>query len=180
MKVIFIHGPAAAGKFTIAKRLNEITGLPLFHNHLTVDLVLTLHEFGTDGFINLREEIWIAAFKSAANAQQSFIFTFHPEKNVAPSLIEKLQSIVEDCGGHVHYIQPKCAEAVTLERLDQPSRTQFGKLQDRALYQSLSANGSFDFPPLPAELEIDTETTNPEVAAKTIKNKLQLPNRVAT
>jgi broad-specificity NMP kinase len=57
VKVIFIHGPPAAGKLTIASLLSEMTGLPLFHNHLTVDLVKSLFEFGSPGFIKLREEI---------------------------------------------------------------------------------------------------------------------------
>lgn len=174
MQIVFIYGPAASGKYTIGKALSAITDLPLFHNHLTVDLVLALHEFGTPEFIQLREEIWLAAFKSAAATGQSFIFTFHPEKTVDTATLEKLQSTVEESGGHVQYIQLKCSEAAVLERIEQPGRAQFGKLQDRALYRSLAANGSFDFPPLPAELVIDTESTTPDAAALTIKNNLLL------
>lgn len=47
MRVVFIHGPAAAGKYTIANELSKISGIPLFHNHLTVDLAKTLHDFDT-------------------------------------------------------------------------------------------------------------------------------------
>ena len=47
MHVFFIFGPAAAGKYTIGKLVSESLALPLFHNHLTVDLVATLFEFGS-------------------------------------------------------------------------------------------------------------------------------------
>ena len=67
--VLFIHGPAAAGKHTVGSRLAELSGLPLFHNHLTVDLVSTLFEFGSDGFVQLRADIWKAAFRAAAIAK---------------------------------------------------------------------------------------------------------------
>ncbi len=53
MIAVFIHGPAAAGKYTIGSHLSERIGLPFFYNHLTVDLVRTLFEFGTKEFIHL-------------------------------------------------------------------------------------------------------------------------------
>ncbi len=50
MKLIFVHGPAACGKLTIAKEVAPSTGLRLFHNHLTVDLVGSFFEFGSESF----------------------------------------------------------------------------------------------------------------------------------
>jgi hypothetical protein len=35
--LVYIYGPPASGKLTIAGRLSELTGIPLFHNHLTVN-----------------------------------------------------------------------------------------------------------------------------------------------
>ena len=55
MYVIFIHGQVASGKYTVAKELRELTRLPIFHNHLTVDLVSTLFEFGRPPFVNLAD-----------------------------------------------------------------------------------------------------------------------------
>lgn len=142
-----------------------------------MDLVRSLHEFGTPQFIRLREEIWIAAFNSATQAQKSFIFTFHPENTADPALIEKLQSIVEDSGGHVHYIRLVCSEYAVLQRVNSPSRARFGKLQDRELYQTLAATGSFDFPTLPADLTINTETCEPHEAAEKIKALCRVRNK---
>ena len=58
MKLAFIFGLPAVGKLTIARELAERTGWRLFHNHEAVDAALARHEFGTPGFVALREEIW--------------------------------------------------------------------------------------------------------------------------
>ncbi|MDP9995092.1 cytidylate kinase [Variovorax boronicumulans] len=39
MKLVFIHGPVASGKLTIARELGRLSGLAVFHNHLVVDAV---------------------------------------------------------------------------------------------------------------------------------------------
>lgn len=135
MLVVFIHGPAAAGKYTIGARLSEKMGLPLFHNHLTVDLAKTLFDFGTEGFVRLRADIWKRAFSEAAKAQRSFIFTFHPEATVDPALIHELVAIIERAGGQVCFIELRCSEPVILERLDTEGRRHFGKLTNGNLYQ---------------------------------------------
>jgi len=39
MKLVFIYGPPASGKLTVARELATLTGYRLFHNHLIVDAV---------------------------------------------------------------------------------------------------------------------------------------------
>lgn len=166
MQVIFIHGPAASGKHTIGSQLSRLTGLPLFHNHLAVDAALSLFEFGTQGFKNVRAAIWRAAFQEAARSGRSFIFTFHPEASVDPGLVTELVDSIESAGGEVLFVQLSCAPEVVLERLGNPSRSKFGKLTDSNLYLRLERQGAFTFPPLPAPfMRIDTDELAPEVAA---------------
>ena len=52
MPLLFLHGPPATGKLTVARELAALTGWELFHNHLVVDAVLRDHPFGTPGFDN--------------------------------------------------------------------------------------------------------------------------------
>lgn len=47
MKVVLLYGPPAAGKLTVAEELEKLTGFKLFHNHLTVNPVHALSEFGS-------------------------------------------------------------------------------------------------------------------------------------
>ena len=173
MRVIFLYGPAASGKHTIGSLLSEKLNWPLFHNHLTVDLVLSLFEFGSAEFVRLRAAIWKEAFRSAANANQSFIFTFFPEKTVQVDTIPQLQEIIEDSGGEVQYIQLLCSEPEVERRLSEPSRAQFGKLQDPDLYRELRESGQFDYPHIPeAQLTINTQAMDANTAAEHIAQYL--------
>ncbi len=174
MQVIFIYGPAASGKFTIGCELSEKLGIPLFHNHLTVDLVTTLFEFGSDGFKELRREIWQNSFAAAAKAGQSFVFTFHPEATVQEDLVSSLQQIVEENGGAVQYIELMCSDGEVLKRLANPDRSAHGKLQDTRLYQQLRNDGQFDYQGVPkADFTIDTESVSATEAAEKIIRFLQ-------
>lgn len=56
MKLIFLYGPPAAGKLTIARALAVITGFAVFHNHLVVDAVESIFPFGSERFTRLREQ----------------------------------------------------------------------------------------------------------------------------
>ena len=40
MKFVIIFGPLAVGKMTVGQELEKITGLELFHNNMTIELVL--------------------------------------------------------------------------------------------------------------------------------------------
>ena len=42
MKLVIIFGPHAVGKMTVGQELSKITGLKLFHNHMTIDIVSDL------------------------------------------------------------------------------------------------------------------------------------------
>lgn len=173
MIVVFIHGPTASGKHTIGSILSQKIGLPLFHNHLTVDLVKTLFEFGTLPFVKLREEIWVSSFAEATKANQSFIFTFQPEATVTPDLIDRFVQIIESSSGSIFFVELLCSKTEVLNRLGNDSRGNFGKLQDAHLYEQIDAQGGFDFPALPeALITIDTETLSPEEAASAIEQAL--------
>lgn len=39
MKLIILLGPHAVGKMTVGQALSRITGLKLFHNHMTIELL---------------------------------------------------------------------------------------------------------------------------------------------
>ena len=174
MRVIFLHGPAAAGKHTIGRLLSERLGLPLFHNHLTVDLAKTLFDFGTEPFRRLRAAVWHAAFAEATAARRSFIFTFHPEASVDPSLIADLVERVTDAGGRVHFIELICPRDTVLERLGSESRAAFGKLTDPDVYLRIEAAGGFRFPPMPPPLvRVDTSGTTASDAAVLIEQALR-------
>jgi hypothetical protein len=166
MDLVFIHGPPAAGKLTVARELSRMTGFRLFHNHLTVDVVTAVFDFGSEPFVLLREQIWLSIFREAAQRNVSLIFTFAPERTVRPSFIQDTLDAVESAGGKVLFVKLTCPIEELERRLVDATRTEFGKLRSPELFRELYQTGALDYPALPASgLLIDTSQTSPRDAA---------------
>jgi hypothetical protein len=177
MFVVFLYGRPATGKYTIGKLVADELGIPLFHNHLTVDLVGTLFEFGTPEFIAMREGIWLGAFDAAAKTGQPFVFTFSPENTVAQETIDRMRSAVEGIGGRILFFELLCEESTIEERIGNKSREAFGKLTDLEHYRKLKLNHVFDHPVMPEPmLSVDTSDHNAVTTAKVIIEKINQSN----
>lgn len=170
MKLVFLHGPPAVGKLAIARELARLTGLPLFHNHLTVDLVSSLFPFGSEPFILLREKIWLEAFAQAARNDVSLIFTFNPERTVRERFIQDTLAVVHSAGVEIIFVELTCAEDELERRLVDTSRQEFGKLASVEQYRSLKDAGAFHFPKLPNGLSLDTTTNSAATTAQLISD----------
>lgn len=174
MKCIFIHGPISSGKLTIGTRLAERTGYRLFHNHLAVDLALSMFDFGTEAFVEYRELIWMEGFRLAAENDVSLIFTFSPETTVKPGFPERCRSLIEGLGGELLLVELRCPDAVIEKRIENKSRTRFKKLGSASEYFRLKAIGAFDYPEIRGSLlSIDTSTQSAEDSAEEIYHWLQ-------
>jgi hypothetical protein len=173
MTLIFIHGAPAVGKLTVARELARLTGFRLFHNHLTVDLVGAVFDFGTEPFVRLREEIWLSVFREAAQRHVSLIFTFAPERTVRGRFIQDTIDVVESAGGRVLFVELTCSPDEVERRMENPSRGSFGKLCSLEQYRELKQAGAFEFPPLPdGGLSLDTTHRTPTETAQLIADGL--------
>ncbi|MCR9271217.1 MAG: AAA family ATPase [Hyphomonadaceae bacterium] len=173
MQLVFIYGPPAAGKFTIARKVAEQTGLALFHNHLIVDAVGAVFPFGSEHFRALREKFWFETFEAAVKDGKSLIFTFLPENTVSPDFVDRVCDLVEANGGDILFVRLDLSRDAQLARLGNSDRGKFGKLRDETI---LKANfdqfeDSIAAMPSPA-LTIDTSTNSPEQSALKIAELL--------
>lgn len=74
-KFVFIFGPQAVGKMTVGQELAAMTGLKLFHNHMTIDLLEPLFGF-TPEMWRLTTSFRRDIFQSFAQSDQyGMIFT---------------------------------------------------------------------------------------------------------
>ena len=52
MNLIFIYGPPAAGKLTVATEIAALTGYKVFHNHLSIDCIEPIFRLEQNRFGN--------------------------------------------------------------------------------------------------------------------------------
>jgi hypothetical protein len=176
MKLIFLYGQPATGKLTVAKELAALTGYKLFHNHLAVDLLLSVFEFGSAPFVQLREEIWLSVFAAACESKiPGLIFTFAPETTVRSEFIPNVIQTLKKHGGELIFVELTCPLDELKHRMAGESRAQYRKLTDLALFEQLHEAGFFSTAHMPAPaLSIDTGIHLPAEAAETIVRELKL------
>jgi hypothetical protein len=167
MKLIFISGLPGVGKLTVAKELSAFTGYRLFHNHLTVDLLLSIFAFGSPQFVELRESIWLSVFEQACRANlPGLIFTFNAENTVRQSFIAKVEETVAANGGTIYFVELVCEDKELQRRMDTTSRRQYAKMTSWTNFSELRVAGAFSAPKLPAPaLIVDTGKLDPKSAA---------------
>ncbi|MFZ1923869.1 MAG: AAA family ATPase [Xanthobacteraceae bacterium] len=119
MKLVILFGPAAVGKMTVGHELARTTGLKLFHNHRSIDLVLNFFEYGTSEFWRLdsmfRSKIFDAV---AAGELPGLIFTYMWALNEPgdKSYIDDLANKFSDRGGTVYYVELRADLEIRLKR----------------------------------------------------------------
>jgi hypothetical protein len=174
MKLIFIFGMPASGKLTVANELSRLTGYKVFHNHLVVDLLLSVFDFGSKPFVELREEIWLSVFKQACETNiPGLIFTFAPESTVRPGFPQQALHVIENAGGTCEFVELTCPFPELKARMNNESRRQFQKMTSVEDFERLHAQGSLDAYYMPqAKIIIDTSTLPPAQAAERIARQL--------
>ena len=175
MTLLFLHGLPGVGKLTVARELERITGAPIFHNHLTVDLLLSVFEFGSPGFVELREMIWLGVFERAAAGLPGLIFTFAAERTVEDGFAERAVGAVESAGGEVVFVELTCEIDALRRRIESPDRRKFGKLASAELFDRLVAEGTLFRLEPPAgsrRISIDTTRLDPAEAAARIAREM--------
>ncbi|MFF5082541.1 hypothetical protein ACFY36_36320 [Actinoplanes sp. NPDC000266] len=64
--LLFVVGPPAVGKMTVANEIAARTGWRVFHNHLAVEPVLRFFEFGTPPFARLVDGFRMSVLEEVA------------------------------------------------------------------------------------------------------------------
>ena len=169
MKLIFLWGPAAAGKLTVARELARLTELPVFHNHLVVDALLEKLPFGHPDFIRLRESMWMAGFETAASTGKSLIFTFQPEPTVSADFPKRVVDLLHNTQDEVKFVRLVISREEQEKRLTNQSRKEFRKLVSLDLLRELRDGFEQSEAEMPsADLVIDSGIDDPETAARRI------------
>lgn len=90
---------------TVGYELEKITGLRLFHNHMTIDLVLRFFPFGTPAFNRLVREFRMRIFEEvAASDLPGLIFTYvwAPQDK---AFVDEICEIFRSKGAQVYFVE---------------------------------------------------------------------------
>lgn len=176
--LVSIYGPPASGKLTVAEKLAELSGYPLFHNHLTVNALTPVFPFDTEPFTEVLHRLRLDVFETAARACISLIFTNNsawggPDARTRfATFADTADQIVRARGGRTVFVRLTAPLAVLEERVADDSRRAQQKLLDARRLREIVTE--LDQSPLhPGDVSIDTAQVSPEAAARTILEALR-------
>jgi len=125
MKLIIIFGPHAVGKMTVGQELEKITGLKLFHNHMTIDLVANFFDFSTPQgkrLVNLfRQEIFEEVSKSDLDGL-IFTYMWAFDEQSDWDYINNVCSLFEARGSEIYFVELEADYDLRIERNKSPNR----------------------------------------------------------
>jgi hypothetical protein len=125
MKLVIIIGPHAVGKMTVGQELSQLTGLKLFHNHMTIDLVSPFFSYGTPQSRRLidlfRQEIFEEVSKSDLPGM-IFTYMWAFEEQSDWDYIDHVCSIFESQNSEVYFVELEADYDLRIERNKTPNR----------------------------------------------------------
>jgi len=163
MKLIFIYGPPAVGKYAVARELARMTGYKLFHNHASVDMVATVFEIGSKSFRELGDMFRIEMLSRAAKENVNVIFTLVYGGATDDDWISRVVAAVRRHKGHIFFVRLFSGKNELYKRLKNASRRKFKKIRDRKTLDEVLAQ--FDVLaeiPFVKSLNIDNSRLSPK------------------
>lgn len=183
MKLVFMIGNAAVGKMTVGQELMKITGLRLFHNHMTIEPVLEIFgDFNGTAISRMRHVIFEEFAKSD---KYGMIFTYMWAFDMQSDwdYIEYVKSIFEPYNTEFYYVELVASREVRLQRNITENRLQNKAskrdvdasnqrlINDDSNHRLESYDGEIKFENY---IKIDNSELSPDVVAKMIKERFSL------
>ena len=183
MKLVFLIGNAAVGKMTVGQELMKLTGLKLFHNHMTIEPVIDI--FGQfDGKViqRLRHVIFEEYAKSD---RYGMIFTYMWafDQQSDWDYIEYVKSIFKPYDTEFYYVELVASQEIRLKRnaTENRLRNKASKrnievsnqrlIRDDSKYRLESFDGEI---PFDNYVKIDNSNLSPDEVARMIKDRFNL------
>lgn len=172
--LLFLYGPPAVGKLTVARAVADISGFRVLHNHLVNDAVHAVLEYGAPGFWELVREVRTALVRAAASARIDLVLTYvHAPGDEQRT--EAYAALYEDAGGRACFVRLLASRETLLRRVGDASRRSVDKITEQG--ELLALLDEYDvFQPLAGRpsLTVDTEQLTPALAAEHIVRELDL------
>ena len=173
MRLIFLHGPPASGKYTIARILQTSCGVLNFHNHLTIDVAKALFDFGTDEFWDLTHRLRRTALAaSAEHTDANVIFTNCYSSPHDDSTVAALEHEVTSRGGDFIPVFLECGVEELRRRVIDPAREQMRKLHTVEGLEEFMGQWNLVALDRPNTIVVTTDGRSAEECAEEIANRV--------
>ena len=165
---MFLYGPPAVGKLTVAKAIADRLPFKILHNHVAIDAVTQVLPFGSDAFWGVvgrfRRDLVAAAAEQEIDLIYTYVFAPGDEQHVADIVLP-----YEKAGGAVSFVQLLAPREVLLQRVLDESRKRYGKPTDvETLERMLDEYDNFTALATPESLRLDFAATSARDAADQI------------
>lgn len=186
MKLIVITGPHAVGKMTVGQELAKITGLRLFHNHMTIDVVSGLFENMPAERSRLtalfREEVF-KAYSASGEYGMIFTYMWAFDSQEDWDYIQHVEDLFAAHGAEVYFVELEADFDLRIERNKTGNRllhksTKRDIQKSEEMFRRLE--GKYRLNSLPGEvkkkhyLRIDNTDMEPDEAARRIRDAFRL------
>ena len=160
-RLIFLYGPPAVGKLTVAGAIAERADFRVLHNHVTFDAVAEVLPVGTPTFWETLDRVRLDLIRAAALEEIDLVYTFvfapGDERHV-----DDVVSVYLSAGGSVVFVQLVAPPAELRRRVTEASRAVHNKMRDAALLDDVLREHDV-YAPIPGResLIIDAEAMSP-------------------
>ena len=180
MKLVLIVGDSAVGKMTVGQELQKITGLRLFHNHMTIEPVLEIfNDFNVDVILKLRYLIF-EEFVKTGNEGMIYTCMWDYDAQEDWDIMNKILGIFD--GAQIYCVELTAPLEVRLERNATENRLKHkaskrdieasnARLVNYAQRRFISRDGEI---PIENFIRIDNSNLEADVVARMIKEKFDL------
>lgn len=119
MNFVVIFGPPAVGKMTVGYELARLTGMKVFHNHMTIDLVLEFFPYGHQKFHTLVSEFRRRIFEEMASSElpgMIFTYVWALDQPGDKEQIDSYCQIFKEQGADIYFVELEANLDKRLER----------------------------------------------------------------
>lgn len=181
MKLVIIIGDGAVGKMTVGQELAKITGLRLFHNHMSIEPIIDIFgEYNADLTRKFREFVFT---EFAKTDKYGLIFTYiwAFDEQSDWDYMEHLREIY--CNADIYYVELVASQEIRLQRNSTSNRLKHKpskrdiEWSDKMIIQSDEENRLVSFDgeiQYNNYIKIDNSDISAKQTAKIIKDKFDL------
>ena len=176
MKLVVLYGPPGVGKLTVARILAKKAGYKVLHNHLTIELLCSLFDWGSKPYNELVKKYRLELLEMAAKHRvggviTTFVYGAEADDKEIRALIRrmKLHRV------QLYFVKLECTQRELERRIGHHSRKAFTKIRHvknlRDLMKKFDVKSTI---PFGNNFVIDTTTLTPVKTAEKINKHFAL------